>query len=77
MIFMSLSGKLHFTLADHHRHVALKTVTLPYPARSVQGPEAFPVYLSYYFLLLIANAAWDIYFPTDIQINSTKMFLKT
>jgi hypothetical protein len=76
MKFRSFHGKLHFTLAGHHRHVALETVTLPYLARSIRGPQVFPVYISYYFLRVIANAAHDTSFPTEIQINLTQMFLK-
>jgi len=76
MKFTSLRGKLHFTLAGHHHHVALKTVTLPYLARSVRCPQAFPVYPSYYFPRVIANAAWATSFPTDVEINFIKIFLK-
>jgi len=74
MAFTSLSAKLRITLAGHHRHVALQTVTLQYLATSVRGPQPFPVYLSYCFLRVIANATWAKTFPTEIQINFKNVF---
>ena len=76
MKFTSLLGKLHFYFAGHHRNFALITNNLLHPARSVRGPQPFPVYLNFYFLHIMANAAWATSFPTEIQINFTKIFLK-